>query len=438
MNKFYGLEPFSAGDKTFVFRPESERYNLLGYIVFEDDYDIEKVRKSIIERGIKRYKKMRSVTVYKNFEFWWKENSVEKVLKELSPFEERINQGTFETTTDLINYSYDDLIDRFNLENQLPYKFIFIKNEKGAFRNLILFKADHLFADGLGIVGLFTGLGENYDINLFPQSMTKNKMSFIQIVATIFYSPYLALYSFYRNLIGLRTGKTIFKSDQKISGFTHTAISKKYKFSSYSRINKKLGITFNDLMMNVFSASIRKYCIKYVGKVPKKLSVITPISNRSLPKDIGELNITNDTSAIACKLKIIKDPLREYKIISQEFKKNVRNFMMSKVVKTISDFCNDFLPYYLTKFMYGAATSNFDITFSNVALPKQELIYAGYPVKAFYPLISTGLTYAFIGIYSYNGYFSTTVCLDQALNMDPNKLVEIVEKELESIESKFE
>lgn len=134
----------------------------------------------------------------------------------------------------------------FNLFKELPYKFIFLKNTEGSYKNLIIFKTDHLLSDGLGFVGLFSALGENYDIKLFPQSMKKNSMTLFQLLVSILQAPYLALYSFYYNLIRLDTGMTPFKSLNPITGFPKIAMSNPYSFKKYSEINKKLGITFND------------------------------------------------------------------------------------------------------------------------------------------------------------------------------------------------
>lgn len=430
MFKVFKLEPFSSGDKTFVFRPETERYNFVGYIIFNDDFSIEAIKESIIERGIKQYRKLRSVNCYKFFEFWWKELPIEKCLNELAPFEVRTNIGKFESTQDLINYSYDEIELSFDLYTQLPYKFIFVKNDNGTFKNFILLKVDHCLSDGLGFVGLLTALGENYDLKLFPQSMKKRSISYKQIMISLLLSPYYAFYSFYKQLIQLNTKNTPFKSSKPISGFPKSAISSPYDFGLYSKINKKQGITFNDMMMNAFSAAISKYCAIHCKEAPKRISSIIPISNRSLPKDSKDLQITNDSSAVGCELILINDPIKQSKIISKEFAKNARNIHMYKMNKVISDFMNDYLPYYLTKFIYHSSTKLIDVIFSNVAMPKEELIYAGYPVKAFYPIMTPGTTYAFIGIYSYSGKFHVSICLDNVLEMNPNELLGLFDDQM--------
>lgn len=431
MFKVLRLEPFSSGDKTFVFRPITERYNFIGYIIFNDDFNIEALKESIIERGIKQYRKLRSVNCYKFFEFWWKELPIEQCINDLAPFEVRNNIGKFESTQDLINYSYNEIELSFNLFTQLPYKFIFVKNDNGTFKNFIILKVDHCLSDGLGFVGLLTALGENYDLKLFPQSMKKKTISCKEIIISLLFSPYYACYAFYRNLFQLSTRNTPFKSSRPISGFPKAAISSPYDFDQYSKINKKLGITFNDMMMNAFSAAISKYCSIHCKETPKRISSYIPISNRALPKDPKNLQITNDSSAVGCEIILINDPIKQCKIISKEFAKNARNIYMYKTTKFVTDFMNDYLPYYLTKFIFGSSARLIDIVFTNVALPKEDLIYAGYPVKAFYPIMTPGMTYAFIGIYSYSGKFHVSICLDNVLEMNPNEFLELFNEQMD-------
>lgn len=61
---------------------------------------------------------------------------------------------------DIISYCYEELDILFDLEKELPYKFIMIKNSEGNYKNII-----HNLADGLGFIGLITALGENYSLN---------------------------------------------------------------------------------------------------------------------------------------------------------------------------------------------------------------------------------------------------------------------------------
>lgn len=161
--------------------------------------------------------------------------------------------------------------------------------------------------------------------------------------------------------------------------------------------------------MSLFSVSIKKYSEKHLKEIPELISTVIPVSNRALPKDIKNLVISNDTSVMGCELNLISDPIKEYDKVTKIFKKHVRNIHLLKVNKFMSDMLNDFIPYYFTRWLYETATQRHDITFSNIALPKEPLMYAGYKVKSFLPIMSTGLTYAFIGIYSYNGEFRVTL-----------------------------
>ena len=435
MKQIYHIEPFSAGDKTFVFRPQSEQYNLLGYIVLENDFDVEEMKKMIINNGIRRYKKLRSVNIIKHLDFWWKEIPLNDVLTHYSPFETRINSTIFNTVDDMIKYSFNELNIKFDLEHQLPYKFIFVRNANGVFHNLVIFKADHILSDGVGFVGLLSALADNYDIKLFPTSMKKHNTSIMTILSMIFLSPYFAIYNFYRNLISLNTGLTPFKSTTPISGIPKISISKAFSFSKYSKINKSIGITFNDMMMTVFSSSIKKYFDLYTNYSSNRISVLTPISMRSLPRNPVDLKITNDTSAIACNLPLIDSTsTSNAMMISSEFKKHVRNISMFKVVKILSDICNVCIPYFMTKALYHKAARSFDVTFSNVAFPKEPLVYRNNKVMMMYPVMTTGLTYVYVGIYSYNGNFNVMISVDSSIEVDPGKLMKIYEGEMESMQ----
>ena len=87
---------------------------------------------------------------------------------------------------DIISYCYEELDILFDLEKELPYKFIMIKNSEGNYKNIIVFKVDHNLADGLGFIGLITALGENYSLNLFPRSMKKHPLQYVSICYPFF------------------------------------------------------------------------------------------------------------------------------------------------------------------------------------------------------------------------------------------------------------
>lgn len=430
MNKLYRLELFSPGDRLFIFPPKEEIYNLMGFLVFENDFDLDKIKESIIERGIKTYKKLRCIQHVKFLEFWWKEMPLSDCLGRLNPLRVKINYKKFNEIQDLIDLSYEELPKTFDLENELPYQFTLIKNDEGRYRNILVLKFHHSLSDGLGFIGLITALGENYSLKLFPQSMKKTGPSLFQITLSLIQFPYYLILPFFQHFFTLKSGPTPFKNNKNKTGLPKTSISQQYDFATYSAINKKLNLTFNDMMMTTFSAAIKAYCKDHYSIVPKKIITINPISNRGLPSDPKHLIITNDSSGIGCTLTLIDDPIKESDIITKEYRFKLRNIYLAKIVKFASDMCNTIGPYFLMKLMYGYAYSQCDILFSNVALTREPLIYGGSKIVELYPLITPINSKSFIGIYSYNGKFCCSICVDRCLEMDPNVLMGYVDDQL--------
>lgn len=106
--------------------------------------------------------------IYHSYLYFMKSFTNSLCLNSLKPFDIKYNFRRFDTMKDIISYCYEELDILFDLEKELPYKFIMIKNSEGNYKNIIVFKVDHNLADGLGFIGLITALGENYSLNLFP------------------------------------------------------------------------------------------------------------------------------------------------------------------------------------------------------------------------------------------------------------------------------
>lgn len=156
MKYVYKLFLFSAQDRMFILSKKEERFNLIGLLLLDDNFSPEEMKEKIINKGIKQYSKLRSIEEIKHFEFWWKELDLSVCINKMNPFEIKYNFRRFDTMNDIINYSYEELDVLFDLEKELPYKFIMIKNTEGNYKNIIVFKVDHNLADGLGFIGLIT------------------------------------------------------------------------------------------------------------------------------------------------------------------------------------------------------------------------------------------------------------------------------------------
>jgi hypothetical protein len=376
MLTFFKLEQLTSPDYTFLWTPHEETFNMMAIHRFEG-LNTDSMKQLIIEKGIKKFKKLRSKVVYRFFNWWWEEqDTVEEVIKEV--FSESIRRPVFKTREEVIQYGVNELRVRFDLSKQIPYRVIFVQNEESApeYRHLVIFKYDHILTDGLGITGLTLGISDNYSLDLFPPARSKT-ISIYQHLIGIIKLPYYGLYNSYRNLC-LSSGDTSFKLRKPLSGEPVTITSPAIEFSIYNNIRNHLGITFNDLMLVVFSSTIKKYCTKYQSTVPEKVITMIPVGSRPLPKDAADIKINNDSTGIACELYLHDDPITEAKAISEHFKNHVRNIPMANSNKLFLGLMASYFPVYLSKHIFRTSSKNFDTTYTNLPGPRQPVYYDGF------------------------------------------------------------
>lgn len=445
--KIFKLIPFSPGDLTFLWHPkEMENFNLLGALIF-DKMDVEKMKSLLIERGIKKFGKMRSLHQYKFFDWWWKELTYEEVLNNIdyNPIEISEINVPLRNKDDLTDFCNELIVTPINPLKSLPYrlKIVVNKNEESAFKHMLLIKFEHSFTDGIGLISLIGGLANDYSLEMFPWAKRQQKVTFLSqfmfLILTILQVPYLLTYPYYRNLVSLKSGETPFKSSKKFSGIPNSIISDFYDFNHVTSINKQLNITFNDLMMSVFSAAMKKYCKDHFKHTPRKIIIMSPVAMRSFPRCIEEINctITNDSSGVAVEMFLIDDPVKDCKIIAKEYHVHVRNVFMNKFIKFLSDFMNTYLPVYLTKLLVGNSIKNFDVIFSNVPGPKTDIFYGESKLLDMIPFSTPGYFNAFIGLITYAGRFRMMMVFDKNLEVDPKNILKYYDSELKSLIEKF-
>lgn len=432
VDKLFKLEPLTPGDMNFIWSEDHERYNLVTFLIFED-FEPEKIKNLLIEKGIKNFRKLRSKVVFKFLEWYWEEGTIEEAIKRIE-----IIQGNdkfkFDSHDDLLALAYQEIGLRIDILNELPFKFTIIKNEKAKIKNILMIKFDHSFTDGLGFIGLMCALADNYSIDLFPRTTSKQTV-LLDYVILFFMIPYYIVYNFYRNLITLSTGASPFKlsGNKQNTGQPQISISKNYDFNKASKICKSLKITFNDLMMSIISSSCRKFCLEHKLELPKNLSSAIPIGHRKLPKTLKDIRIVNDSTAVGCKIHLVSDPIKECHLIHDEFKGNVRNIPFIMLTKFLTDFVFKFFPDYLSKNIVRNASKSFDFTISNVPGPKNALYYAGGKIDEMMAFTSPGFFSSFIGVFSYNGTFRFLFCFDEILGINVNEFKNFIEREVEYV-----
>jgi NRPS condensation-like uncharacterized protein len=432
VDKLFKLEPLTPGDMNFIWTDDHERYNLVTFLIFED-FEPEKIKNLLIEKGIKNFRKLRSRVVFKFFEWYWEERNIDEAIERIEIIKNN-DKFRFDSHDDLLAYAYKEIGQRIDIINEMPFKFVIIQNEKSKFKNVLMIKFDHSFTDGLGFIGLICALADNYSIDLFPRTNFKQK-GFLDYLVLLCSIPYFIISIFYRNLITLSTGASPFKlsGNKKNTGQPQIQISKIYDFNIISKICKSLKVTFNDLMMSIISSSCTKFCLEHKFELPKSLSAVVPVGHRKIPKTFKDIKILNDSTAVGCKIDLISDPIKECHIINNEFKNNLRNIPFITLTKLLSDLIFKFFPDYLSKKIVRSASRSFDFTISNVPGPKNALYYADGKISEMMAFTSPGYISSFVGVFSYNGTFRFLFCFDEILGINVTEFKNYVEREIEYV-----
>ena len=428
MEKFFKMIPLSPGDLNFVWLDDKDRYNLVLFLKFEE-FNAEKIKNLLIERGLKNFQKLRSRLRFKFFEFYWEEVKVEEAIKTIEIIKNN-DEYCFNSNEDITKCSYKEIAKRIDIMNEFPFRFLIIENEKAKIKNTLFIKFDHSFSDGLGLIGLICGLADNYSLDLFPGGFNK-RHSILGFICTFLMFPYLMLYSFYRNIFKITTKESPFKINyEKKAGHPKIQMTELMDFTEISKICKSLNITFNDMVMSIISSASKKYMEENNLKMPTHLSCLVPVSSRKPPATINEILITNDSTAIGCKIDIISDPIKECNIIKNEFSSHVRNPYLFLFTKLMINSFFKFLPSYIMKEIILQNSKGIDFTISNVPGPKSALYYSGSKVTELICYTSTGFLNSFLAVFSYNGTFRFVICFDEALGLDVDKYTNILVNEI--------
>lgn len=433
MEKFFNMIPLAPGDLNFVWMDDKDRYNLVLFMVFENEnFDAEKIKNLLIERGIKNFQKLRSKLRFKFLEFYWEEVKEEEAIKTIEIIKNN-DEFLFNSNEDIKKCSDLELAKRLDIMQDFPFKFLIIQNDKAKIKNTLLIKFDHSFSDGLGLIGLICGLADNYSLDLFPGGFNK-KHSILGFIYTFIMLPYLLFYSFYRGMVTIATKESPFKTSySNKKGHPKIEMTELFDFAEISKIAKSLNITFNDMVMSIISSASNKFMKENNLKIPTHLSGMIPVSSRKPPATIKDILITNDSTAIGCKIDLIQDPLKDYKVIKKEFSSHVRNPYLYLFTRILISCLFKFLPVYITKNIIIESSKGIDFTISNVPGPRQALLYANSKVSELICFTSTGFFSSFIAVFSYNGTYRFVVCFDEALGLDADKYAGYIKNEIKYV-----
>jgi hypothetical protein len=428
--RFFRLRKLCTNDLFMLGFSRSERNNMICCFFFEKFFNPIAIRNLLINKGIKMNNKLRQKIVRKCGIFFWEEVDLQTAENSV-----KIIDNIYSSKDDVVNYVRKEIDNHIDIVKCLPYEFQIIsyKNKQGG---AILFKVDHTLSDGLGMVSFTLTLSDNFHESVMPEVLKKMKIPFHRELAAFFinllFFPYYSAKLLLNGFIN-KIEESPFKRPFKSSGLTSFSFTKNYDFQSLHQINKKLNITFNDLMLAVISSSFNKYSQKNHSDKKytyKKLNVAIPIGVKDVPKSTSEVQIQNDILGAITILERIDDPLTQYEMISKKTKYTIKNHYNTSASRYLFTFFNEFLPYSYHKKVAEKVGDTVDMAISNLPGPTGQVFYCGSKVEDILPFNSLGIGKAFIIIGTYNNMVRIVTCVDPLLNINVDMLSNIIDEEI--------
>jgi len=176
MGYLFKLEYLSF-DKSLLGFCNRDQYNINLILCFNGNFNQENIKNAIINRLIKKIQKMRCKVVYKFFNYYWQEFSLEEC-------EKNILFSELKCKDDLNEYLSNEINKRIDTLNDFPYLINIIKftenNLEDNCTGVIHFKFDHVLTDGLGVLTLLLFLSDDVKLEIFPRMLrTKFSYSFL-------------------------------------------------------------------------------------------------------------------------------------------------------------------------------------------------------------------------------------------------------------------
>ena len=421
----YNLTPLSGYDKIFLTTDPISRYQITSFSRYMSNFDPIKYKQFLIDRLVTKNAKCHSRIVKKFLEYYWyTEPNLEKSYNSIIKITPKLKN--YDQVMEYIRKEVNNQIDIFNdfpyVLNIVPY---------GENEGVCIFKFDHLFTDGLGIIASLCLIADNFSEETYPKILKVMKEpNIFQNFYLYLVSPFYCFYIFF-NLLFKKKRKCPYKASKKImSEKTIVAISKKYKLKDFEKFRKLNNVSFNDIMLASFSISINNIYKKIDEyKNVKNIYIDLPVGRKKLSNKFEELNITNEASGIFFEIPLINNINEINKI-----KKIIRSSFKPEVIFSLgllSDLLgNIFSWHFISKFNKNF-NKRFDFMFTNVPGPAHKLTYYGMDLDELYTFNGAEGGLPTICILSYDGYFHFCVDANENSDYDIQILVNEFEKAVE-------
>jgi len=451
-NWYLNMEQMRSSDKCFLSTKVLKMFNIMGMIFFEN-FDTEKIKDLLIERGLKKIKVLRNKLVYKYFNYYWQEVPLELAIDSIKIL------PALKSKESVLDFANSEISKCIDVLRELPFEIYIIPyGEAADKKGALLIKADHCLSDGLSAISFFCGIADNYSPEIFPLVMQSKQIplllkisrlinvlsySSLESVFNILYCilsfPYYAPQVLYKGLTK-SLGNTPFKikNESAPTYISKFRCSKLFDLKAYNALRRKedLGISFNELMMGALSICIGKLCAKDPQQYRHLNEIMTliPIGLKGIPMSSEQIEINNSTNAIYLELGFIDDLKTGKKFLQEKFSKYIKASGVGSAMFSIVKFMLEFMPLEIFQLLIiNQFYKNVDFLPTNIPGPREPLYYYGSKVTDIIPVASTSVIKTNVMIFSYINKFRFIVCTDETAKLDRDEFMELIEQTLEEI-----
>mmetsp|Transcript_25467 Transcript_25467/g.100558 ORF Transcript_25467/g.100558 Transcript_25467/m.100558 type:complete len:298 (+) Transcript_25467:771-1664(+) len=187
--------------------------------------------------------------------------------------------------------------------------------------------------------------------------------------------------------------------------------------------------TVNDVLTAVLGSSLKRYVQETTNVQPSKMRALVPVA---LPRKKSD-TLRNLWSFVSVDLHSeIDDPIARLLNIhkAMDVMKASLEPLMQLAINTIT---GKFTSLSMRRRLSSTVFGTHSVVFSNVPGPMSRVKVCGYPVEHMYgPFPNVRLQVVAI---SYNGELTVTICADDGMVPDPDRLTELFLEELEALGS---
>jgi NRPS condensation-like uncharacterized protein len=157
MKSVFGLQELNSFSRTLYSQKLHQRTNLLAVSLIEN-FNPDKIKNIIINRGIQKIPKLRAKLVKKFFGLYWKEVPLSEAYERV-----KIIEKPFADEQEFMEYANKQSGNPIDL-NELLYSIeiaSYMDKTSSTSKGGIIIRIDHILSDGLGMVALICALADN-------------------------------------------------------------------------------------------------------------------------------------------------------------------------------------------------------------------------------------------------------------------------------------